>query len=106
MDLIALHIICGLISTAVQMSATVIVLFCVINFFSFKPGGSVKFFYLSITYFFSSWVFLIAGALWLKYLTGHFYLLVGVSALLMAAVIHFFYGALIIALYIRTVILQ
>lgn len=102
MDLLSLHLMSGLISAALEMMATVTVLFCVFSLFSFKPGGSVRFFFLSLAYFFSSGSASFIGAVLLKQQTGSVYLLLGTSALLMSALINFVYAVVIIALYTRT----
>jgi hypothetical protein len=105
MDLIALHVLSGLVSAVVQMAATVVVLFCIVSFFSFKPGGSTRFFFISVTYFFLSYILLFASAVTLENITGSAPVFSGVSTLFMAALIHLVYGVLIVALYIRTVVL-
>jgi hypothetical protein len=105
MNLLTLHVISGLVSAVSQMAGTVIVLFCVISFFSFKPGGSTRFFYLSLIYYFVSCFIFVEGAILLNDISGLPYILMGVSALLMAALINFSYGVLIVILYIRTVVL-
>ena len=106
MDLIGLHIASGLISAAVEMVATVIVVYCIFSFFSFKPGGSVRFFFISLAYFFSLGFVLVVGSTFLMQLTGPIYLSPWTAVLLMSALIHFAYGILIIFIYARTVVLQ
>lgn len=105
MDLVTLHVISSMISTAVQMIATIVVLFCVVTFLSIKPGSSLRFASMSLLYFFSISVFLIIGAILLANISSLTYR-VGVASLLEAALIHFSYGVLVSLLYLRNVISQ
>jgi hypothetical protein len=86
------------------MIATIVVLFCVVNFFSLKPGASLRFAFLSITYFFLVMGLLIASAILLKNISVSFYIPGGTSGLLGAALVHFCYGLLILLLYVKNVI--
>ena len=106
MDLIVLHVFSGLVSATVQMTATIAALFCIVSFFSFKPGGSTRFFHIDVTYFFLSYVVLFASAVVLKNVSGDAPSSTGVGNLLMAALIHGVYGFLIVAIYIRTVVFE
>ena len=105
MDLVALHVLSSMVSTALQIIATCVVLFCVVNFLSLKPGSSMKFVFISASYFFVSLVVLIVGAVMLWSISNPSYL-VGVAALLEAALIHLIYGLLISLLYLRNVITE
>jgi hypothetical protein len=105
MDIVALHVLSSLVSTAVQIIATCVILYCVVNFLSLKPGSSLKFVFVSMFYFFASVVVLIVGALMLWSISEPSYM-VGVVALLEAALIHLVYGLLILLLYLRNVITE
>jgi len=101
MDLMSLHVLTGILSTGTQMFATVLLLICIVNYFSFKPGGSLKIVLISLLYYFSLVVISFAAAIFLKNRSGH--ILVGVSTLISAAIIHLGYGVLVLALYFRTI---
>lgn len=106
MDITALIVLSGLASTVIQMAATIIVLFCVVSFFSYKPGGSTRFFYISLAYFFLSYAVLFTSAVMLENVIMSVPSFSGVSPLLMASLINLAYGVLILALYIRTVVFE
>lgn len=102
MDTIALQVLGGLISATFQMIATIVILVCVINFFSLKPGGSKKFVFVGFLYFFSSMSILLGSAMMLMSVGSvHTINLVGV--LLGGALVHLAYGALLFALYIGNI---
>ena len=102
MDLMSLHVLTRILSTVTQMCATVLMLFCVVNYFSLKPGGSLKIVLISLFYYFSLVVIsLVAAAIFLKNISEH--MLVGVSSLIEASVIHLGYGVSVLALYFRTI---
>lgn len=102
MDLVSLHVLSSMLSTATQMCATILVLFCVVNFFSLKPGASMKIIIASLFYYFSSVVAFLAAATFLMDVSGN--MLVGVCALLEASLVHLFYGLLVLVLYLRIII--
>lgn len=101
MDLVGLHIVSSMISVAVQMAGTIVAIFCVVHFFSLKPGSSMRSVFASLLYFFSSVVVLLVAALFLKDISPY-QMLVGVSALMEASLIHLSYGVLVLYLYIRS----
>lgn len=105
MDLAALHLLSGLVSTVAEMAATVGVLFCVVSFFSYKPGGSTKFFYVGLIYFLLSYAGFFAGAIVLESITATMSLF-GVATLFMAALMHLVYGILLVVFYIRMVVMD
>jgi len=105
MDIVALHVLSSMVSTAVQMIATCLVLYCVVNFLSLKPGSSMRFIFISVSYFFATVAVMIVGALMLWGISEPSYM-VGVAALLEAALIHLVYGLLLSALYLRNVITE
>ena len=105
MDLVALHVLSNLVSAAVQMIATLVVLFCVVSFLSLKPGSSLRFAFISLFYFFSLTIALFLGAVLLDGISLPTYR-VGVVSLLEAALIHLGYGALVSLLYVRNLISQ
>ena len=107
MDLISLHIMSGLLSAALMLVATVTAFYCVFSFFSYKPGGSLRFAFTSLSYFFSAGVLLLIGSSVLRNITtGSGYLVIGIDALIMSALAHLGYGILVVALCARTVIWQ
>jgi hypothetical protein len=106
MDLMSLHVMSGLLSAALTLIATVVAFYCIFSFFSYKPGGSLRFAFTSLSYFFSAGVLLFIGSSVLRNATGTVYLIVGVDALIMSALAHFSYGVLVVVLYARTVIWQ
>jgi hypothetical protein len=107
MDLISLHIMSGLLSAALMLIATVVAFYCVFSFFSYKPGGSLRFAFSSLLYFFSAGILLLIGSSVLRNIpTGSVYLVLGIDALIMSALAHIGYGFLVVALYARTVIWQ
>lgn len=102
MDLVSLQVLVSMLSTVTQMCATVLVLFCVVNYFSLKPEGSVKIVFVSLFYYFSSVVVSFVAASFLMGMSE--YMLVGVSALLEASLIHLCYGLLVLVLYLRILV--
>jgi len=96
----------GLLSAALTLIATVVTYYCVFSFFSYKPGGSLRFAFTSLSYFFSVGVLLFMGSIFLGNTTGTVYLVMGVDALIMSALAHFGFGVLVLVLYARTVIWQ
>jgi len=106
MDLISLYVMSGLLSAALMLIATVLAFYCVFSFFSYKPGGSLRFAFTSLSYFFSAGILLLIGSSVLRSMTEAVYLFVGVDALIMSALAHIGYGILVVALYARTVIWQ
>ncbi len=106
MDLVALHVISGLLSAGLMLIATVVAFYCLFSFFSWKPGGSTKFAIGALMYFFSASALLFIGSSVLRGVTGPIYLFEGVDALIMSALAHVGYGILVAALYARTVIWQ
>lgn len=103
MDLVSLHVVSSMLSVVAQMSATIVVLFCVVNFFSLKTGKSVRIVFVSLFYFFFSVIILFAAALFLKDISPY-HMLIGVSALMEASLIHLCYGILVLSLYMRSFI--
>jgi hypothetical protein len=106
MDLVSLYVMSGLLSAALILIATVVAYYCVFSFFSYNPGGSLRFAFTSLSYFFSAGILLLIGSVVLRSTTGYVYLSVGVDALIMSALAHIGYGVLVVALYARTVIWQ
>jgi hypothetical protein len=106
MDLVSLYVMSGLLSAALMLIATVVAFYCIFSFFSYKPGGSLRFAFTSLSYFFVAGVLLLFGSVVLRSTTGYVYLSVGVDALIMSALAHISYGVLVVALYARTVIWQ
>lgn len=106
MDLISLHTMSGLLSAAFMLAATVVAFYCVFSFFSYKPGGSLRFAFASLSYFFFTGTFLLIGSAVLRDTTGSVYLFSGIDALVMSALAHLGYGILVVAMYVRTVIWQ
>jgi len=102
MNLVTLHVLTSMLSTVTQMCATVLVLFCIVNYFSLKPGGSIKIVLISLFYYFSLVVVSFAAAVFLMKMSGT--MLVGVSALLETSLIHLAYGVLVLALYFRIIV--
>jgi hypothetical protein len=102
MDLMSLHVLTSMLSTTTQMCATILVLFCVVNYFSLKPAGSLKIVLISLFYYFSLVVISFVAAIFLKNISGH--MLVGVSSLIEASIIHLGYGVLVLALYFRILV--
>lgn len=102
MNAIALQVLGGLLSAAVHMISTIIILFCVINFFTLKPGGSKKFVFVGLFYFFSSLVVLLGSAQMLMS-SGPLSTINLVGVLLGAALVHFSYGVLLVLLYIGNI---
>jgi hypothetical protein len=102
MDLVSLHVLTSMLSSATQMGATILVLFCVVNYFSLKPEGSIRIIWVSIFYYFFFVVISFAAASFLLSISGH--LVVGVSALLETALIHLCYGVLVLVLYSKVLI--
>lgn len=101
MDLGSIHVLGSLISAIAQMVAIIIVMFCSVNFFSLRPGASLRFVFYSLVYFFSSVVVFSIAAQFLMNISGQFQGLGGVSALVGASVLHLFFGLLIVALYLK-----
>lgn len=106
MDATTLRLLGGLLSAVLQMTATLVVLFCVVSFFSYKPGGSTRFFYISVGYFLSLHIVLFAASVAFESTMASFPVFSNVSNLLMASLIHLIYGILIIVLYVRTVVFE
>jgi hypothetical protein len=102
MDLVSLHVLTSLLSSVTQMCATILVLFCVVNYFSLKAGTAMKTILVSLFYYFSSVVIYFVAAKFLMDISGH--MLAGVSALLEASLIHLCYGLLVLALYSRIIV--
>lgn len=101
MDLVGLHTLSSLLSAITQMIATIIVIFCAVNFFSMKPGSSLRFVFFSLLYFFSSVIVLSVTAQYLMNISRQFQGLGGISALIGGAVLHLLFGLVVIALYIK-----
>lgn len=101
MDLVGLHTLGGLLSTITQMVAIIIVVVCAVNFFSLRPGSSLRFALFSLLYFFSSAIILSVVAQYLMNISGIFQGLGGIKALMGASVLHLFFGLVILAFYIR-----
>lgn len=102
MDLLLTHTLVSILSASMQMLATIIMLFYVVTFFSFKAGSSLKSVFFALLYFFSSAVFLYVSSVWLSVISRPGHLLAGVSALIQVLLIHITYGLIISALYLRT----
>lgn len=100
-DLTSLHMFSSMLSVILQMTATIFVIFCVINLFSLKMGSSLKIVAIAIVYFFTSMSLLFVGASALMDMSEPFHLYVGTSALLEASLVHLCYGSLVVALYLR-----
>ncbi len=103
MDLVTLHVFSNLLSAALQMVATLVVLFCVMTFLSLKPGSSLRFAFVGLSYFFSLTVALFLAAVFLDGISLPTYR-TGVVSLLEAALIHLGYGALVFLFYVRNLI--
>lgn len=101
MDLIGLHMLTSMVSVVLQMTATVFMIFCVVNLFSLKPTSSINSVVIGIIYFFTSMIILFAGASVLMEMSRPFHLFVGTSALIEACLVHLCYGSLVVALYLR-----
>lgn len=106
MDPVLMHYLFSLFSAFMQMVATILMLFCVVNSFSFKSGASLKAVFFTILYFFSSAILVYAGSLWLSDVNvrAHLEMSAGIVSLSQALLIHVSYGLLIFALYSRTFI--
>jgi len=104
MSLVVLHTLASLLSSVAQMCAIVIVVFCAINFFSLKPGKSLKFVLISLLYFFSLAIILFAAAQFLLDISGIFQNLGGVCALIGGSFLHLCFGILILILYMRYIL--
>ena len=100
----SIHVVFSLISAVMQMAATILVLSCVVNFFSLKPGGSLKVVYFSLFYFFGSSIFLFIGASWLSEFSIPVNFYVGISAFVEAFLVHIVYGSLIAVFYSGTLL--
>lgn len=101
MDLATLHMFSSLLSVIAQMSATIFVIFCVVNFFSIRPGSSLRIVLFSLGYFFVSMIVLFVGATLLMSVSPS-HMLVGVSALIEASLINLCYGIIVSAIYLRS----
>ena len=88
MDLVQLHALTSLFSSITQMCAIIIVIFCAMNFFSSKPGKSIKFVFISLFYFFSLAGILLAVAQFLLDISGIFRGLGGITALVGGSLLH------------------
>ena len=99
MDLMLIHMAFGLVSAVMQMAATILVLSCVVNFFSLKPEGSLRMVYIGLFYFFGSSFFFFVGASWLMDLSVKFSMFMGISAFVEALLVHLVYGSLVAVLY-------
>lgn len=104
MNLTILHTLYSLLSSVAQMCATIIVIFCAVNFFSLKPGKSMKFVFISLFYLFSLAIILLAAAQFLLDISGTFHGLGGVTALIGGALLHLCFGLLILILYMRHIL--
>lgn len=74
------------------------------NFFSLKPGKSMKYVFASLFYFFSLAGILLAVAKFLLDISGVFSGLGGVKALIGGSLLHLCYGLLILILYWRHIL--
>jgi len=74
------------------------------NFFSSKPGKSIKFVFISLFYFFFLAGILFAVAQFLLDISGVFASLGGVKALIGGSLLHLCYGLLILILYWRHIL--
>jgi len=99
MDLVGLHVLTGMLSSVTQMGATILVLFCVVNYFSLKPEGSIRIIWVSTFYYFSLVITSFVAA---SCMHGH--LVFGVSALLEISLIHLCYGLLVLVLYSKVLL--
>jgi len=99
MDLVPIHFVFSLVSAVMQMAATILVLSCVVNFFSLRPEGSLRMVYIGLFYFFGSSFFFFVGALWLMDQGVEFNMFMGISAFVEALLIHLVYGSLVAVLY-------
>jgi hypothetical protein len=104
MDPAVLHTLCSLLSSFAQMCAIIIVIFCAINFFSLKPGKSIKFVFISLIYFFSLTIILLATAQFLLDVSGLLRTMGGVKALIGGSLLHLSFGLLILILYLRIIL--
>jgi len=91
----------SLLSAIAQMAAMVIAMFCAVNFFSLRPGASLRFAFVSALYFFSAVIVFSIAAQYLMSISGQFQGLGGICALVGAAVLHLFFGLLVIGLYVK-----
>lgn len=103
MDLVTIHKVFSLVSAAMQMFATILVLSLVVKFFSLKPTESSKMVFLGLLYFFGSSALFLTGAFWLTGISIQFYMLEGVGAFVGALFIHLVYGFLVVVLYFQTI---
>lgn len=99
-----MQVLFSLLSAYMQMGATILMLCCVVNFFSLKPGSSVKGPFVALLYFFSSAIFAYGSSVWLSDVSmrADLNMKAGIISLAQAQLIHISYGLLIFALYLRT----
>ena len=102
MDLVSLHVLTSMLSTVTQMGATILVLFCVVNYFSLKPEGSIRIIWVSVFYYFFLVVVSFFAASFLLSISGN--MVTGVAALLETSLIHLCYGVLVVGLYSKILI--
>lgn len=101
MDLISLNMFSSILSVVLQMTAMILMIFCVVNLFSLKPASSLKSVAIGIFYFFTSTILLFVGASALMDMSRSSHFFAGTSALLEACLVHLCYGSLVLALYLK-----
>ena len=99
MDLAFLHTLSSLLSSIAQMCAIILVVYCAMNFFSLKPGKSIKSVFISLFYFFSMGIILFAVAQFLLDTSGILSSLGGAKALIGGSLLHLCFGFFILILY-------
>lgn len=95
----------GLVSAALQMVGAIVIVFCIITFFSLKPGSSKRFAFIGFSYFLSSLVALLGGAWWLMSL-GSIHVMNLVGALVGAALVHLSYSVVLFILFITDILTE
>lgn len=108
MDLISLAVIVSLLSVVAMFAAVIYILTYIIGSFSSRAGVmSQKFSLFSMFYFFGSTIFFLMGSDWVSVLARTpidgrpFFLNIGASALVLAALLHISCGLLTAFLYLR-----
>ena len=90
-------------SATMQMVGAIVIVFCIISFFSMKPGSSRRFAFIGFLYFFSSLIVFLGGAWWLMSV-GSIHVMNLVGALVGAALVHLSYGVILFILFVGDVI--
>ena len=103
MDLASLHILGNILSSVAQMCAILIVIYCAMSFFSWKPVKSLKPVFISLSYFFSLATILFAFAQFLLVTSGILSVLSGIPSLMAGSLLHLCFGVFILILYWRLI---